>query len=95
VAGVVRGGQGVGRRIHDDGLLRLAVALHAQAFLGCDTKAALALTERLLASGGVLREGPLELRLDLAAIRAALASRMSEVVERVVPVRRGRPPSRG
>ncbi|MDX2182699.1 MAG: hypothetical protein SFW08_01830 [Gemmatimonadaceae bacterium] len=93
IVGVSKGGQGVARRIHDDGLLRLAIALQIQPVIGSDTRSALHLAEQLVSAGGVLAEGPLEIRVDLAAVRSALMARMSDVVERVVPVRRGRPPS--
>jgi hypothetical protein len=92
VPGVSKGGQGVSRRVSDEGLLRLAVADELWRVLQLDVPAGLALADGLISAGGELTAGDLRLTVDLVRLRARLASRMTDVIERVVPVRRGRPP---
>ena len=96
VAGVEQGTRGVERRLNDDALLALALCRILAKELGVPLASAIriatdAVRER---SGSSVVAHGVELRFSLAELERRLRDRVSDAVESVAHVRRGRPPLR-
>lgn len=92
VPGVVKASQGVKRTVDDGALVILRLAFDLRDGLGLPFERAVATAQRL-ATQGSASAGEITLSADLPALRSGLALRVSDAVERSVPVRRGRPPA--
>lgn len=92
VPGVVQERQGVRRRLSEEALLILAIALHLIDNLGATLAHALPIAHSLARLGHHSASNELSISIDLTTIRAQLQARLEAAIE-VAPVpRRGRPP---
>ncbi len=92
--GMTKGGRGVRRSLSDQAVLTLSIALQLTEALGVGLERAIALANALTeAPDGIVQAGPVTLRVDLPAAQAELRARLRDALERVVPIRRDRPPS--
>jgi hypothetical protein len=93
VPGVARGGQGVRRTLTDSAVAILATAIELHDKLGVSLERGVALADALLrVPGGAIHLGSVTVTVDTAQIQRRLLGQLTDAMERVVPVRRGRPP---
>ena len=97
VRGFERGTRGLARRISLASIEQVAVAVDLARDFSIPIPAALTLADQALTSReGVVTtpDGHLAIHADLERIRRELHGRLSEVIEHMIPPRRGRPPNR-
>jgi hypothetical protein len=97
--GVERGGQGVERRITDQGLLAAEVSRVLNLELGVSMDRAASIAREMVPASGsqatFSTPSGISLRFNVADIESRLRLRMSEVLESTSRVPRGRPPRSG
>jgi hypothetical protein len=97
VPGVDGARQGLARRISALGVYHIALIRSLTRDAGISTATAVSLSVRLLSASvaAVPIAADLEFRFDRAAFERRLDGAISEAVESIAPVRRGRPPKQG
>lgn len=93
VEGVTSEVQGIRRTVSDEALVTLAIVRDFHAQVGLPIGRAIEIAERM-APEGRLALGVVAVAVDRPAIARALAPQVADALERVVPRRRGRPPTR-
>lgn len=91
VCGVTRSAQGIRRTVDDAALVTLRIAIDLRDGLGVSFERGLEIARGLQRSGEA-RQGAVTISVNLEAVRLDLAARLSDAIERAVPIRRGRPP---
>lgn len=97
VPGVAKTRQGVARRLTQEAVVVLAIALMLSGSLAISVPRALEIAQELRRAGGskaryVLDGGTGELLFDVTAIESDISDRLAEAVEIAPTPRRGRPP---
>lgn len=96
VPGVSRSVQGAARQIPLRSLLIISLVRDLQRQLGLGVARGLAVAARLVgASHGHVRLGVALLTVDISALERQLDDRLVDVMETIVPQRRGRPRAQG
>jgi hypothetical protein len=97
IRGYERGKQGIARRLSLASIEQVALAIDLSRDYSIPIPTALLLAEEALSSReGVITSpgGHLAIHADLDRIRRDLQAKLAEAIERVIPPRRGRPPTR-
>ena len=94
VPGVIREARGVTRRLSMRALVVLAVARDLQRELGVPLARGMPLARRLVDAPRVPAGSILAVSVDPDAVEREITERLAAVMERFVPRRRGRPPSK-
>lgn len=97
IRGFERGRQGQARRLSLASIEQVAIAIDLAHDYAIPVPTALLLAEEALSSpeGVILSPGRhLALHVDLDRIRRDIQAKLTDAIERVIPPRRGRPPTR-